>query len=61
MLRRDKIRKLLLNHHRRLSALEERKALYGLDAPIAILTEIEDTNAEIERLQTQLNELELRG
>jgi hypothetical protein len=57
---RDAVEKLLQNHHRRLQKLEERKALYGLETPIAILTEIEDTRAEIENLQTQLNKLEHR-
>lgn len=52
------IQQLLANHNRRLQALKERQALYGLDTPIAILTEIEDTEGEIDKLQTELEELE---
>ena len=55
------IKRLLKNHHRRLQALEERKALYGIDTPLAILTEIEDIQAEIEALEAQLQELEQRS
>ncbi|MBN1221430.1 MAG: hypothetical protein JXM69_21075 [Anaerolineae bacterium] len=54
------IKRLVKNHQRRLQALEERKALYGIDTPLAILTEIEDTQAEIEKLEAQLQELEQR-
>lgn len=57
MARQDDIKKLLVNHNRRLQALQERKALYGLEVPIAVLTEIEDIEAEIERLQAELAEL----
>ncbi len=54
MSRRDNIEKLLINYNRRLQALQERKALYGLDTPIAILTEIEEIETQIEELQTEL-------
>lgn len=52
------IQQLLVNHNRRLQALKERQALYGLDTPIAILTEIEDIEGELKKLQTELEELE---
>ena len=58
MSRQDNIKKLLVNYNRRLQALQERKALYGLDTPIAILTEIEEIETQIEELQTELAELE---
>jgi len=61
MSQRDDIKKLLVNYQRRLQALQERKALYGLDTPIAILTEIEDIESQIEELQTKLTELEPEG
>ncbi len=56
----QRIKKLIRNHHRRLQALEERKALYGIDTPLAILTEIEDIQVEIEELEEQLQNLEQR-
>lgn len=37
---------------------KEQQALFGLDAPPHILTEIEDIEAEIKRLQTELEALE---
>ena len=58
MSREDEIRRILINYHRRLQALEERRALFGMETPVATLTEIEDIKSEIEKLQTQLNELE---
>lgn len=61
MSRQDDIKRLLLNCNRRLQALKERKALYGLDTPVAVLTEIQDIEAEIEELQTRLKELELKS
>ncbi|MCB0176022.1 MAG: hypothetical protein KDJ97_36330 [Anaerolineae bacterium] len=54
----DDIKKLLINYNRRLQALQERKALYGYETPISILTEIEDVETEIERLQAELKQLE---
>lgn len=54
MSRQDDIRKLLINYNRRLQALKERQALYGLDTPIAILTEIENIEAEITNLEAEL-------
>lgn len=57
----QRIKRLIKNYHRRLQALEERKALYGIDTPLAILTEIEDTQAEIEELEAQLQDLEQRS
>lgn len=57
MPRQEDITKLLINSNRRLQALRERKASFGLDTPVAVLTEIQDTEAEIEKLQTELAEL----
>ena len=56
MLRQEEIKKLIINHNRRLQALKERKALFGLDTPLAVLTEIEEIGAELEKLQAELNE-----
>lgn len=61
MSRQDNIKKLLVNYNRRLQALQERQALYGLDTPIAILTEIEDIESQIEELQTELAGLNKEG
>ena len=51
MSRQDDIRKLISNYKRRLQGLEERKALYGADTPLATLTEIQEIEIEIEKLQ----------
>ena len=57
MLRQSHIKKLLINYNRRLQALKERQALDGRDTPVAVLTEIEDIEAEIEKLQIELQAL----
>lgn len=57
MSREEHIKRLIVNHKRRLQTLEEKQALYGLDAPPHILTEIEDIEANIEKLQTELKAL----
>lgn len=51
MLSRDKIQRLLLEHERRLQLLKEKKAQYGLETPVSILTEMEDIQREIEELE----------
>jgi hypothetical protein len=51
------IKKLIINHNRRLQILEEQKALYGLDIPPKILIEIEETEARIAALETKLQAL----
>lgn len=58
MSRQEDIKVLLKNCNRRLQMLKERKASFGLDTPVAILTEIQDIEAEIEKLQTELAEIE---
>jgi hypothetical protein len=60
MKRQDELKRLLINNNRRLQALQERKALYGVDSPVSIQTEIEDIEIEIENLQKELMELESR-
>jgi tetratricopeptide (TPR) repeat protein len=57
MSREDDIRNLIAKHGRRLQKLKEKKASFGLDTPIHILTEIEDVEAELEKLQTELKEI----
>jgi len=58
MSRKDDIEKLIVNQERRLQKRKEQQALFGLDAPPHILTEIEDIEAEIKKLQTELEALE---
>jgi tetratricopeptide (TPR) repeat protein len=59
MNRQDDLRNLIRNHTRRLQKLKEQQASIGpLHTPVHILTEIEDTEAEIHRLQTELAEIE---
>jgi hypothetical protein len=44
MKRQDELKRLLINNNRRLQALQERKALYGVDSPVSIQTEIAASN-----------------
>jgi len=62
MSRQNNIKRLLLEHNRHLQGLKEKQARYGaVDTPVFILTEIADTEAEIEKLQTELKQLELEA
>lgn len=54
----DHLKRVIINLHRRLQILEERKALYGLDASPTILTEIEDIQVAIAEQQGKLAALE---
>lgn len=59
MSRQEDLQKLIANHSRRLQKLREQAAGFGpLHTPAHILTEIEDTEAEIQRLQTELATVE---
>jgi nucleoside phosphorylase len=61
MPRKDDLNKLITEHQRRLQKLEIQKARLGINAPPEILIEIEDIEAETERLQTELKALEGGG
>ena len=50
----DDLQRLVINCQRRLQKLKEQQASFGLYTPPFILVEIEDTEAEIERLQAEL-------
>ncbi|MBN1220722.1 MAG: SUMF1/EgtB/PvdO family nonheme iron enzyme [Anaerolineae bacterium] len=54
MSRRDDVQRLIANHQRRLQKLKEQQAIFGPHTPPYISIEIEDTEAELERLQTEL-------
>ena len=55
----ENLRNLIRRHHRRLQLLKEQQASFGpLQPPVHILTEIEDTEAEIHRLRSELVEIE---
>lgn len=58
MSRQKDIEALIARNQRRLQKLKEKQASYGLDTPVHILTEIEDIEAELERLQLELTQLE---
>ena len=60
MSRQDDLRRLISKHQRHLQKLKEQQASFGLHTPAYMLTEIEDTEAEIENLQAQLVDLEGR-
>ena len=54
----DDLKKLISLKYRRLQKLKEKEALYGLSADPQILLQIEDIEAELEKLQTELTTLE---
>lgn len=58
MVRPEELRRLIDRHQRRLQKLKEQQALKGNNAPPELLIDLEDTEAIIEQLQTQLNALE---
>ena len=62
MSRKDDIKKLITNHKRRLQKLKEQQASFGpLYTPPHILTDIEDTEAIVKKLETELKALQDRG
>lgn len=59
MSRQNDIKRLITEHNRQLQRLKEKQAQYGpLQTPVHILTEIEDIEREIEKLQQKLKILE---
>lgn len=58
MSRKGHLRILIANHTRRLQKLKEQQALEGLEASPKLLIEIEDLEAKVMGLQTELEELE---
>ncbi len=58
MSRKDDIKKLITNHYRRLQKLKEQQALHGTSTDPGILLEIEDIEEKVEKLQTELRELD---
>ena len=58
MSRKNDIENLITKNTRRLQKLKEKKASYGLDIPVHVLTEIEDIEEEIENLRKELEEPE---
>lgn len=57
MPRSTDIKNLIIKHERHLQKLKEQKASFGLYAPPYILIEIEDIEAELNRLQIELASL----
>ncbi|MBL1138352.1 MAG: TIR domain-containing protein [Chloroflexi bacterium] len=57
MARVDDLKKLILEHNRRLQKLKEQEARYGYSVDPHIPLEIEDIEAKIQALQTELNQL----
>ncbi|MCP4604452.1 MAG: NACHT domain-containing protein [Proteobacteria bacterium] len=58
MSRKDGIKRLIINHSRRLQKLKEQEALHGFSVDPRIPLEIEDLETKIERLQAELEEIE---
>ena len=61
MSRRDDLNKLLTIKQRRLQKLNEQAAVYSINTPPHISIEIEDIEAEIEQIQTDLAALDAGG
>lgn len=57
MTRKQDIQKLLIDHTKRLQKLKETQARMGIDTPPHILTEIDEIEAEIGQLQTELDDI----
>jgi hypothetical protein len=59
MSRQDDLKKLIAEHSRHLQILKEQEAEYGLlNVPTHIVTQIQDREAEIEKLRVELAELD---
>jgi hypothetical protein len=58
MSRTQDLQSLIAKHTRSLQKLKEQQALFGIHTPHHVLIEIEDIEAEIEKLQTELANLE---
>lgn len=52
------LKKMILNHQRRLQKLQEQRALEGIHVNPAVLIEIEDIQAELKRLRAELKTVE---
>ncbi len=52
----ESLRRQLLIHKRNLNRLEETRAQYGLNPPLALVNEIEYERAEIQRIEQELQE-----
>jgi hypothetical protein len=52
----ESLRRQLLIHKRNLNRLEETRAQYGLNPPLALVNEIEYERAEIQRIERELRE-----
>ncbi len=57
MSRRDDIKKLIINHSRRLQKLKEQQSLLGISVAPNVLIQIEDLEATIKKLQVELASL----
>ncbi len=58
MSRADDLKKLITSKNRRLQKLKEQEAVYGISSDPHITIEIENIEAELEELQTELTTLE---
>lgn len=58
MSRKEDVKKIVSMQQRRLQKLREQQAMFGINTPPHILIEIEDLEAEINKLQSELGETE---
>ena len=59
MSRKEHVKKLIIENNRRLEKLEEQQAQFGISADPHILIQIEDIEVKLEKLKTELRELEI--
>lgn len=58
MSRQDDIKKLIRAHNRRMQVLKEQKAIQGVSVDPKIVIEMEDIEAEVEKLEADLKEID---
>jgi hypothetical protein len=58
MARREEIKKLVISHQRHLQKLQEQAAILGINTPPGVLIQIEDLEAKIAELRTELDNLD---
>ncbi len=61
MSRENDLKRHIVRHNRRLQILREKEAVYGLETPVSILTEIADIEAEVKQLSAELDSLKQDG
>jgi tetratricopeptide (TPR) repeat protein len=61
MSREKDLKRQIARHNRRLQMLKEKEAVYGLETPVSILTEIADIENEVKELSAELESFKQAG